>query len=144
MQINNLIDKEDLEHFNSNKIKLTKAEQEKAYEDSIKKMSHEEIVAKISQLTTENYITKQKLDALKAEIIECEKVLNIDCTPENIVKYKNTLDKSMRTALKNITLAEDALLEESKDMPDTVRRQWLEDIINEQIDKDKEEVKQKI
>ena len=105
-----------------------------------KKNSHEEILNRISQLTTDNYITRQKLTELESEIKECEKVLNIECTPENIVEYKKRLDKSMRTALKTISLAEEALLEEAKDMPDDVRRKWLEDIINDQIDNDKKEV----
>lgn len=144
MPNNNLVSKEDLETYNKNKAIVTKNLQEQAYEESIKKMSHEEIVAKISKLTTDNYITKQKLTELENEIKECEKTLNIECTPENIVKFKQNLDKSMRTALKNIALAEEALLEEAKDMPDDVRRKWLEDIINEQIDTDKKEIKGKI
>lgn len=144
MPNNNLVSKEDLETYNKNKEIVTRNLQEQAYEESIKKMSHEEIVAKISKLTTDNYITKQKLTELENEIKECEKTLNIECTPENIVKFKQNLDKSMRTALKNIALAEEALLEEAKDMPDDVRRKWLEDIINEQIDTDKKEIKGKI
>lgn len=139
-----VVSKEDLENYSKNKDKLTRNAQEKAYEESIKKMSHEEIVEKISKLTTDNYITKQKLTDLENEIKECEKTLNIECTPENIVKYKQNLDKSMRTALKNIALAEEALLDEAKDMPDDVRRKWLEDIINEQLDQDKEDVKGKV
>ena len=145
MQKNNsVVSKEDLENYSKNKDILTRNAQEKAYEESIKKMSHEEIVEKISKLTTDNYITKQKLTDLENEIKECEKTLNIECTPENIVKYKQNLDKSMRTALKNIALAEEALLDEAKDMPDDVRRKWLEDIINEQLDQDKEDVKGKV
>lgn len=144
MPNNNLVSKEDLETYNKNKAIVTKNLQEQAYEESIKNMSHEEIVAKISKLTTDNYITKQRLTELENEIKECEKTLNIECTPENIVKFKQNLDKSMRTALKNIALAEEALLEEAKDMPDDVRRKWLEDIINEQIDTDKKEIKGKI
>lgn len=144
MPNNNLVSKEDLETYNKNKEIVTRNLQEQAYEESIKKMSHEEIVAKISKLTTDNYITKQRLTELENEIKECEKTLNIECTPENIVKFKQNLDKSMRTALKNIALAEEALLEEAKDMPDDVRRKWLEDIINEQIDTDKKEIKGKI
>lgn len=139
-----VLSKEDLENYSKNKDILTRNAQEKAYEESIKKMSHEEIVEKISKLTTDNYITKQKLTDLENEIKECEKTLNIECTPENIVKYKQNLDKSMRTALKNIALAEEALLDEAKDMPDDVRRKWLEDIINEQLDQDKEDVKGKV
>lgn len=136
----NLIGSEELKEFEEGKAVATKQAQAKAYEESIKNMSHEEILNRISQLTTDNYITRQKLTELESEIKECEKVLNIECTPENIVEYKKRLDKSMRTALKTISLAEEALLEEAKDMPDDVRRKWLEDIINDQIDNDKKEV----
>lgn len=136
----NLIGSEELNEFNEGKDYATKQAQAKAYEDSIKGMSHEEILNRISKLTTDNYITKQKLTELESEIKECEKVLNIECTPENIVAYKSRLDKSMRTALKTIALAEEELLEESKDMPDDVRRKWLEDIINDQINTDNAEV----
>lgn len=136
----NLIGSEDLKEFEEGKDQATKQAQIKAYEDSIKNMSHEEILNRISQLTTDNYITRQKLTELESEIKECEKVLNIECTPENIVEYKKRLDKSMRTALKTIALAEEELLEEAKDMPDDVRRKWLEDIINDQVNNDKAEV----
>lgn len=136
----NLIGSEDLKEFEEGKDQATKQAQIKAYEESIKNMSHEEILNRISKLTTDNYITKQKLTELESEIKECEKVLNIECTPENIVEYKKRLDKSMRTALKTIALAEEELLEEAKDMPDDVRRKWLEDIINEQVTNDKAEV----
>lgn len=140
MQKKNLIGSEDLKEFSDGRDLATKQAQAKAYEDSIKGMTHEQILERISKLTTDNYITKQKLTELESEIKECEKVLNIECTPENIVEYKKRLDKSMRTALKTISLAEEALLEESKDMPDDVRRKWLEDIINDQINNDKTEV----
>ena len=96
-------------------------------------LTHEQVVEKIQQLTTANYVTRTKMSELEKEIKECEAILNVVATPENIVAYKKKLDKSMRTSLKTITLAEEALLEEVKDQPDDVRRKWLEDIIQDKL-----------
>lgn len=122
-----------------NKEALTRDQARQAYTDYIKGLSHEEVVAKITQLTTDNYMAQQELSKLEAEIKECEKVLKIECTPENIVEYKNKLDRSMRTALKNLAIAEEALMEEAKDLPDDTRRKWLEDIVQEKLMEKKNE-----
>ena len=94
-------------------------------------MSHEDIVDRITKLTSESYATKAQLQQIESEIKECEKTLNIEATPENIVEYKKRLDGAMRTALSNLAQFEETLLEETKDMHDDARRKWLEDIINE-------------
>jgi len=99
--------------------------------DEIKNMTHEQIVERITKLTSESYATKAQLQQLESEIHECEKTLNIEATPENIVEYKKRLDTAMRTALSNLARFEEMLLEETKDMHDDARRKWLEDIINE-------------
>lgn len=99
--------------------------------DEIKNMTHEQIVERITKLTSESYATKAQLQQLESEIHECEKILNIEATPENIVEYKKRLDTAMRTALSNLARFEEMLLEETKDMHDDARRKWLEDIINE-------------
>jgi uncharacterized protein YaaR (DUF327 family) len=122
-----------------NKEALTRDQARQAYTDYIKNLSHEEVVAKITQLTTDNYMAQQELSKLEGEIKECEKVLKIECTPENIVEYKNKLDRSMRTALKNLAIAEEALMEEAKDLPDDARRKWLEDIIQQKLMESKNE-----
>lgn len=105
--------------------------QKDTYKKYVEGLSHEQVVQKITDLVADNKVLQSKMSALKSEIEECEKTLNIKCTPENIVAYKNSLDESMRTALKTIQQAEEALLEESKDVPDDVRRKWFEDVINE-------------
>lgn len=116
-----------------NKEDATRDVFNQSYQDYIKTLTHEQVVEKISKLTTENYVTQQEMSKIQAEIKECEKVLNIECTPEAIVEYKKQLDKSMRSALHTIALAEEALLEEAKEMPDDTRRKWLEEIIQQRL-----------
>ena len=79
--------------------------------DEIKNMTHEQIVERITKLTSESYATKAQLQQLESEIHECEKTLNIEATPENIVEYKKRLDTAMRTALSNLARFEEMLLD---------------------------------
>lgn len=120
-----------LEKFEETQQKMQLDKQIDARLNEIKNMSHEQIVERITKLTSESYATKAQLQQLEAEIKECEKDLNIEATPENIVTYKKRLDTAMRTALSNLAQFEEMLLEETKDMHDDARRKWLEDIINE-------------
>ena len=120
-----------LQKFEEKQKQLEKEKQINARLDEIKNMSHEDIVKRITTLTSESYATKAQLQQIENEIKECEKDLNIKATPENIVEYKKRLDGAMRTALSNLATIEETLLEEVKDMHDDARRKWLEDIINE-------------
>lgn len=120
-----------IEKFEEKQKQIEKEKQIEARLNEIKNMSHEDIVNRITTLTSESYATKAQLQQLESEIHECEKTLNIEATPENIVEYKKRLDTAMRTALSNLARFEEMLLEETKDMHDDARRKWLEDIINE-------------
>lgn len=120
-----------VDKFEEKQKQLEKDKQIEARLNEIKNMSHEDIVERITKLTSESYATKAQLQQIEGEIKECEKTLNIEATPENIVDYKKRLDGAMRTALSNLAQFEETLLEETKDMHDDARRKWLEDIINE-------------
>lgn len=120
-----------VDKFEEKQKQLEKDKQIEARLNEIKNMSHEDIVERITRLTSESYATKAQLQQIEGEIKECEKTLNIEATPENIVEYKKRLDGAMRTALSNLAQFEETLLEETKDMHDDARRKWLEDIINE-------------
>lgn len=120
-----------VDKFEEKQKQLEKDKQIEARLNEIKNMSHEDIVERITKLTSESYATKAQLQQIEGEIKECEKTLNIEATPENIVEYKKRLDGAMRTALSNLAQFEETLLEETKDMHDDARRKWLEDIINE-------------
>ena len=120
-----------VDKFEEKQKQIEKDKQIEARLDEIKNMSHEDIVERITKLTSESYATKAQLQQIEGEIKECEKTLNIEATPENIVEYKKRLDGAMRTALSNLAHFEETLLEETKDMHDDARRKWLEDIINE-------------
>ena len=120
-----------VEKFEEKQKQLEKDKQIEARLNEIKNMSHEDIVNRITTLTSESYATKAQLQQIEGEIKECEKTLNIEATPENIIEYKKRLDGAMRTALSNLAQFEEILLEETKDMHDDARRKWLEDIINE-------------
>lgn len=120
-----------VDKFEEKQKQIEKEKQIEARLNEIKNMSHEAIVDRITKLTSESYATKAQLQQIESEIKECEKTLNIEATPENIVEYKKRLDGAMRTALSNLAQFEETLLEETKDMHDDVRRKWLEDIINE-------------
>lgn len=120
-----------IDKFEEKQKQLEKDKQIEARLNEIKNMSHEDIVERITKLTSESYATKAQLQQIEGEIKECEKTLNIEATPENIVDYKKRLDGAMRTALSNLAQFEETLLEETKDMHDDARRKWLEDIINE-------------
>ena len=120
-----------IEKFEEKQKQIEKEKQIEARLNEIKNMSHEDIVNRITTLTSESYATKAQLQQIEGEIKECEKTLNIEATPENIVEYKKRLDGAMRTALSNLAQFEETLLEETKDMHDDARRKWLEDIINE-------------
>lgn len=120
-----------VDKFEEKQKQIEKDKQIEARLDEIKNMSHEDIVDRITKLTSESYATKAQLQQIEGEIKECEKTLNIEATPENIVDYKKRLDSAMRTALSNLAQFEETLLEETKDMHDDARRKWLEDIINE-------------
>ena len=120
-----------VDKFEEKQKQLEKEKQIEARLNEIKNMSHEDIVDRITKLTSESYATKAQLQQIEGEIKECEKTLNIEATPENIVEYKKRLDGAMRTALSNLATFEETLLEETKDMHDDARRKWLEDIINE-------------
>lgn len=117
--------------FEEKQKQIEREKQIEARLNEIKNMSHEDIVNRITTLTSESYATKAQLQQIEGEIKECEKALNIEATPENIVEYKKRLDGAMRTALSNLAQFEENLLEETKDMHDDARRKWLEDIINE-------------
>ena len=120
-----------VDKFEEKQKQIEKEKQVEARLNEIKNMSHEDIVDRITKLTSESYATKAQLQQIEGEIKECEKTLNIEATPENIVEYKKRLDGAMRTALSNLAQFEETLLEETKDMHDDARRKWLEDIINE-------------
>lgn len=120
-----------VDKFEEKQKQIEKDKQIEARLNEIKNMSHEDIVDRITKLTSESYATKAQLQQIEGEIKECEKTLNIEATPENIVEYKKRLDGAMRTALSNLVHFEETLLEETKDMHDDARRKWLEDIINE-------------
>lgn len=120
-----------VDKFEEKQKQIEKEKQVEARLNEIKNMSHEDIVERITKLTSESYATKAQLQQIEGEIKECEKTLNIEATPENIVEYKKRLDGAMRTALSNLAQFEETLLEETKDMHDDARRKWLEDIINE-------------
>lgn len=120
-----------VDKFEEKQKQIEKEKQVEARLNEIKNMSHEAIVDRITKLTSESYATKAQLQQIESEIKECEKTLNIEATPENIVEYKKRLDGAMRTALSNLAQFEETLLEETKDMHDDARRKWLEDIINE-------------
>lgn len=120
-----------VDKFEEKQKQIEKEKQIEARLNEIKNMSHEDIVDRITKLTSESYATKAQLQQIESEIKECEKTLNIEATPENIVEYKKRLDGAMRTALSNLAQFEETLLEETKDMHDDARRKWLEDIINE-------------
>ena len=120
-----------VDKFEEKQKQIEKEKQVEARLNEIKNMSHEDIVDRITKLTSESYATKAQLQQIESEIKECEKTLNIEATPENIVEYKKRLDGAMRTALSNLAQFEETLLEETKDMHDDARRKWLEDIINE-------------
>lgn len=120
-----------VDKFEEKQKQIEKEKQIEARLNEIKNMSHEAIVDRITKLTSESYATKAQLQQIEGEIKECEKTLNIEATPENIVEYKKRLDGAMRTALSNLAQFEETLLEETKDMHDDARRKWLEDIINE-------------
>lgn len=117
--------------FEEKQKQIEREKQIEARLNEIKNMSHEDIVNRITTLTSESYATKAQLQQIEGEIKECEKALNIEATPENIVEYKKRLDGAMRTALSNLAQFEENLLEETQDMHDDARRKWLEDIINE-------------
>ena len=120
-----------IDKFEEKQKQIEKEKKIEARLNEIKNMSHEAIVERITKLTSESYATKAQLQQIESEIKECEKTLNIEATPENIVEYKKRLDGAMRTALSNLAQFEETLLEETKDMHDDARRKWLEDIINE-------------
>lgn len=93
-------------------------------------LSVQELLDRVAEYTQQNYATRAELAAAKKEIEASEKLLGIKAEPAAILEYKNKLEKTMRTALKNIDTLEKELLQKEAGTCDDTNRQWAEEIAN--------------